>query len=127
MHLVTVDCSRTTSDGFLQLYDESAREELLYWKAGAAGCCETLHHWLCYLEDARKVTISTDHKPNTSLSSKPAVQLTRRQVRWEESLSRFDFTSLEPICCFPMEQTSCVFDCCLWCEEHTHSARVRLT
>ena len=25
---------------FLQLYDESAREELLYWRAGAAGCSE---------------------------------------------------------------------------------------
>ena len=38
------------------------------------------------------MTILTDHKPNTFLSSKPAVQLTRRQVHWQEFLSRFDFT-----------------------------------
>jgi hypothetical protein len=38
------------------------------------------------------MTVITDHKPNTFLSSKPAVQLTRRQVHWQEFLSRFDFT-----------------------------------
>ena len=53
---------------------------------------KALHHWRCYLEGARKVTILTDHKPNTFLSSKPAVQLTRRQAHWQEFLSRFDFT-----------------------------------
>lgn len=37
---------------------------------------KALHHWRCYLEGAQKVTILTDHKPNTFLSSKPAVQLT---------------------------------------------------
>ena len=33
----------------------------------------------------------TDHKPNTYLNSKPAVQLSSRQVRWQEFLSRFHF------------------------------------
>ena len=33
----------------------------------------------------------TDHKPNTYLDSKPAVQLSSRQVRWQEFLSRSHF------------------------------------
>lgn len=33
----------------------------------------------------------TDHKPNTFLTTKPAPQLTRRQVAWQATLSRFDF------------------------------------
>ena len=33
----------------------------------------------------------TDHKPNTFLDSKSAVQLFSRQVRWQQFLSRFDF------------------------------------
>lgn len=38
------------------------------------------------------MTMLTDHKPNTFLSSKPAVQLARRQVHWQEFLSLFYFT-----------------------------------
>ena len=46
----------------------------------------------CYLEGAEGgVTVVTDHKPNTYLDSKPAVQLSSRQVRLQEFLSRFHF------------------------------------
>ncbi len=50
-----------------------------------------LRQWRCHLEGAKKVVVVTDHKPNTYLDSKPSVQLSRRQVRWQEFLSRFDF------------------------------------
>ena len=52
---------------------------------------KALYHWRCYLEGAVKMKVITDHKPNTFLTSKPAVQLTRRQVHWQECLARFDF------------------------------------
>ena len=51
-----------------------------------------LKKWRCYLEGAVGVTVVTDHKPNTYLDTKAPVQLSRRQVRWNEFLSRFDFT-----------------------------------
>ena len=63
----------------------TANQELL---AGA----KALDYWRCYLEGAPKVTVNTDHKPNAFLTSKPAVQLTSRQVRWQEFLSRSDFS-----------------------------------
>lgn len=47
---------------------------------------KAFHHWRCFLEGALQVTVFTDHKPNTFLTSKPAVQLTRRQVHWQEFL-----------------------------------------
>ena len=50
-----------------------------------------LQQWPCHLEGAKEVVVVTDHKPNTYLDSKPSVQLSRRQVRWQEFLSRFDF------------------------------------
>ena len=50
-----------------------------------------LRQWRCHLEGAKEVVVVTDHKPNTYLDSKPSVQLSRRQVRWQEFLSRFDF------------------------------------
>ena len=51
-----------------------------------------LRQWRCYLEGAEAgVTVVTDHKPNTYLDSKPAVQLSSRQVQWQEFLSRFHF------------------------------------
>lgn len=51
-----------------------------------------LKQWQCYLEGAHGgVTVVTDHKPNTFLDTKPAVQLSSRQVHWQQSLSRFDF------------------------------------
>ena len=51
-----------------------------------------LRQWRCHLEGAEKVVVVTDHKPNTFLDSKPSVQLSRRQVHWQQFLSRFDFT-----------------------------------
>ena len=33
----------------------------------------------------------TNHKPHTYLNSKPAVQLSIRQARWQQFLSRFHF------------------------------------
>lgn len=53
---------------------------------------KALHHCRCYLEGAVRMTVITDHKPNTFVSSKPAVQFTRRQVHWQEFLSRIHFT-----------------------------------
>ena len=51
-----------------------------------------LRQWQCYLEGAEGgVTVVTDHKLNTYLDSKPAVQLSSRQVRWHEFLSRSHF------------------------------------
>ena len=50
-----------------------------------------LRQWRCHLEGAKEVVVVTDHKPNTYLDSKPSVQLSRRQARWQEFLSRFDF------------------------------------
>ena len=51
-----------------------------------------LKQWRCYLEGATGgVTVVTDHKPNTFLDSKPATQLSSRQVHWQQFLSRFDF------------------------------------
>lgn len=49
-----------------------------------------LKQWRCYLEGvAGGVTVVTDHKPNTFLDTKPPVQLSSRQVRWQQFLSRF--------------------------------------
>lgn len=49
-------------------------------------------HWRCYLEGCKGgVTVVTDHKPNTFLSSKPPTQLSRRQVGWQQFLSRFEY------------------------------------
>ena len=51
-----------------------------------------LKQWECYLEGATGgVTVVTDHEPNTFLDSKPAVQLSSRQVRWQQFLSHGDF------------------------------------
>ena len=50
-----------------------------------------LRQWRCHLESAGEVVVVTDHKPNTFLDSKPSVQLSRRQVHWQQSLSRFDY------------------------------------
>ncbi|KAL3153599.1 hypothetical protein ABBQ32_14155 [Trebouxia sp. C0010 RCD-2024] len=51
-----------------------------------------LRQWRCHLEGAGKVVVVTDHKPNTFLDRKPYVQLSSRQVHWQQFLSRFDFT-----------------------------------
>jgi transposase InsO family protein len=49
-----------------------------------------LQQWRCYLEGPTGgLTIVTDPKPNTVLDTKPPVQLSRRQVRWQDLLTRF--------------------------------------
>lgn len=45
--------------------------------------------WRCYLEGAPEFRVVTDHKAITYLDSLP--QLSRRQTRWAEFLSRFTF------------------------------------
>ena len=45
--------------------------------------------WRCYLEGAQTVRVVTDHKAITYLDTLPT--LSRRQTRWAEFLSRFDF------------------------------------
>ena len=52
---------------------------------------KALEHWRHYPEGALFLTIVTDHKPNVSLDSKSPTQLSRRQVRWQQFHSRFDF------------------------------------
>ena len=52
---------------------------------------KSLQHWRYYLEGCVKLTVVTDHKPNTFLTTKPAAQLSRKQVNWQSILSRFDF------------------------------------
>lgn len=47
-----------------------------------------LRTWRCYLEGAKAVTLVTDHRPLTFLSSQQT--LSRRQARWSEFLQRFD-------------------------------------
>ena len=52
---------------------------------------KSLQHWRYHLEGCTKLTVVTDHKPNTFLTTKPAAMLSRRQVGWKTLLSRFDF------------------------------------
>jgi Reverse transcriptase (RNA-dependent DNA polymerase)/RNase H-like domain found in reverse transcriptase/Integrase zinc binding domain/Retroviral aspartyl protease/Chromo (CHRromatin Organisation MOdifier) domain len=48
-----------------------------------------LRTWRCYLEGCKGLVIITDHKPNSYLTSQD--MLSRRQSRWSEFLSRFDY------------------------------------
>ena len=48
-----------------------------------------LRTWRCYLEGCKGLVIVTDHKPNSYLTSQD--MLSRRQSRWSEFLSRFDY------------------------------------
>ena len=58
-----------------------------------------LRQWRCYLEGATGgVTVVTDHKPNTFLDTKPAVQLSSRQVHWQQFLSRFQWEYRKGCC-----------------------------
>jgi hypothetical protein len=52
---------------------------------------KALEHWRHYLEGAVSLSVVTDHKPNITLNTKSPAQLSRRQVRWQQFLSRFDF------------------------------------
>ena len=52
---------------------------------------KALDHWRHYLEGCVGLTLVTDHKPNTFLDSKSPTQFSRRQVKWQQFLSRFDY------------------------------------
>ena len=52
---------------------------------------KAMEHWRHYLEGAVSLSVVTDHKPNITLATKPSSQLSRRQVRWQQFMSRFDF------------------------------------
>jgi transposase InsO family protein len=52
------------------------------------GLIHALKEWRCYVEGT-PVTLITDHHPLTHLKTQP--DLSRRQVRWMEFLSRFHF------------------------------------
>ena len=54
------------------------------------GTVRALEEWRCYLEGATQVTLVTDHQPLVYLQGQQrAEQLSRRQARWMEKLSRF--------------------------------------
>ncbi|KAJ9528913.1 hypothetical protein QJQ45_000477 [Haematococcus lacustris] len=48
-----------------------------------------VREWRCYLDGAVDVTIQTDHNPLIYLQTQP--NLSRRQVRWMEELSRYKY------------------------------------
>lgn len=52
---------------------------------------KSVEHWRHYLEGCVALILVTDHKRNTFLDSKPPAQLSRRQVRWQQFFSRFDY------------------------------------
>jgi hypothetical protein len=54
------------------------------------GIIKALKEWRCYLEGCQGLTIVTDHNPLTFFSKQPT--LSRRQARWNEFMSRFQFT-----------------------------------
>jgi len=53
------------------------------------GIIKALKEWRCYLEGCKGLTLVTDHNPLTFFSVQP--NLSRRQARWSEFLSRFHF------------------------------------
>ena len=53
------------------------------------GIIKALKEWRCYLEGCNGLTLVTDHNPLTFFSKQPT--LSRRQARWSEFLSRFQF------------------------------------
>lgn len=53
------------------------------------GIIKALKEWRCYLEGCNGLTLVTDHNPLTFFSVQPT--LSRRQARWSEFLSRFQF------------------------------------
>ena len=52
------------------------------------GIIKALKEWRCYLEGCQGLTLVTDHNPLTFFSVQP--NLSRRQARWSEFLSRFN-------------------------------------
>jgi hypothetical protein len=53
------------------------------------GVIHALQEWRCYLEGGPESTLVTDHNPLTYLQDQ--AQLSRRQVRWSQFLSRFNY------------------------------------
>ena len=53
------------------------------------GIIKALKEWRCYLEGCNGLTMVTDHNPLTFFSKQPTPS--RRQARWSEFLSRFQF------------------------------------
>ena len=53
------------------------------------GLIRALQVWRCYLEGCEEAELITDHHPLTHLQTQP--NLSRRQARWMEFLSRFPF------------------------------------
>lgn len=57
------------------------------------GTVRAMEEWRCYLEGAADVLLVTDHQPLTYLmDQQKADMINRRQARWLERLSRFNFT-----------------------------------
>jgi hypothetical protein len=52
---------------------------------------KALEHWRHYLEGDVSLSVVADHKPNITLATKRSSQLSRRQVRWLQFMTRFDF------------------------------------
>ena len=52
---------------------------------------QALCEWRCYVEGAVGLTLVTDHNPLTYLQTQQT-QLSRRQARWMEFMSRFNYT-----------------------------------
>jgi hypothetical protein len=50
---------------------------------------QALQEWRCYVEGCVDLTLITDHNPLTFLQTQ--VQLSRRQARWMEFMSRFNY------------------------------------
>jgi hypothetical protein len=62
------------------------------WTTGEQELCavmQALTDWRCYLEGASAVQLQTDHHPLMYLKSQP--NLSRKQARWLEFLSRFNY------------------------------------
>lgn len=69
------------------------------------GIIKALKEWRCYLEGCKELTLVTDHNPLTFFSKQPT--LSRRQARWSEFLSRFDFqVKYRPGCSNPADSLS---------------------
>ena len=94
MPVVSAVCCVTAESeacGFLSYKFSSAELNYPTGEQELLAVITALRQWRCHLEGAEKVVVVTDHKPNTFLDSKPSVQLSRRQVHWQQFLSRFDF------------------------------------
>jgi hypothetical protein len=50
-----------------------------------------LKHWRHYLQGAVSLTIVTDHRPNVTFDTKNHDQLSSRQIRWGQYLTKFSY------------------------------------